>query len=147
MKQRTVLAFLCSCQKESPPGSRRNVSRFSPLHLAPTSWPVLGLSAGGQLLPFREAHVLMCTLVCRNCSEPVASSHRNPVVKPGNLAQNSPHNSEPNQIHSPYCLDLVSLTHLHVCLFKLKWEYEFKFPCGSQQLSQQCSQQYQAIVP
>lgn len=123
------------CQRDSPPGSGRNMSCFSPLHLAPTSWPVLRLSAGGQLLPFRKVDVLMWIFVCRNRMEISASSRRNPVLIPGNLALRFPHNSETNQIHSPYCLDLISWTHLHVSLFKSKREYEFRFLCGSWQFS------------
>lgn len=64
------LAFLCGCQRESPLGSTRKKSPFSPFHLAPVSWPVLRLSAGGQLLPFREVDALMWMPVCGNCSEP-----------------------------------------------------------------------------
>lgn len=54
-------------QRISPLGLRKGVSTwlwkdmscFHPLHLTPTSWPALRLSAGGQLLPFREVDALM----------------------------------------------------------------------------------------
>lgn len=84
MKERTALPVLCGCQRESPPGPGRNVSRFSPLGLAPMSWPVWGLSVAVQVLLLRKGYVSKRVVVCRSSVETAASSQGTPVFTPSN---------------------------------------------------------------